>query len=119
HFGNTTGLETPGTAIVVRLDGGFGWTAAGIGAAGGSGFVLVGARAALAPRRRQRGRAARTRREGVRCSGRIAYSASSVRLSSSARLSAFRPDRPQRANGFDARRGAAGCPSSSAARSYY
>jgi hypothetical protein len=60
HFGNTTGLETPGTPIVVRVDGGFDWTAAGVGAAGGFGFVLVVAVAASALRRRERVRAAQT-----------------------------------------------------------
>lgn len=54
HFGNTTGLETPGTPIVVRVDGGFDWTAAGVGAAGGFGLVLVAGVATSGLRHRQR-----------------------------------------------------------------
>jgi hypothetical protein len=53
HFGNTTGLETPGTPIVVRVNGGFDWAAAGVGAAGCLGFVLVAGVATSALRRRQ------------------------------------------------------------------
>ena len=54
HFGNTTGLETPGTPIVVRVYGGFDWAAAGVGAAGGVGFMLVAGVGASAVRSRRR-----------------------------------------------------------------
>jgi hypothetical protein len=59
HFGNTTGLATPGTPIVVRVDGGFDWTAAGVGATGAFGLVLVAGVATSVLRRRQRVGAAR------------------------------------------------------------
>src|SRR6266508_2734809 len=40
HYG--TQVETPSpAAIVVRVDGGFDWAAAGVGAAGGLGLALV------------------------------------------------------------------------------
>lgn len=54
HFGNTTGLETSGTPIVVRVGGGFDWAAAGVGGAGGVGLALVAGVAAAALRHRQR-----------------------------------------------------------------
>jgi hypothetical protein len=61
HFG-TPGrqLSAPGTPIVVRVDGGFDWAAAGVGAVGGLGFVLVAGVAASALRSRRRVGAART-----------------------------------------------------------
>ena len=60
HFGNTTGLETSGTPIVVRVGGGFDWAAAGVGGAGGLGFVLVAGVAAAARRSRRRVGSAQT-----------------------------------------------------------
>jgi hypothetical protein len=59
HFGNSTGLSTPGAPIVVRVDGGFDWVAAGVGAAGSLGLMLVAGVATSALRRRQRVYAAR------------------------------------------------------------
>ena len=59
HFGNSTGLSTPGAPIVVRVDGGFDWSAAGVGAAGSLGLMLVAGVATSALRRRQRVYAAR------------------------------------------------------------
>ena len=61
HFG-TPGrqLSAPGTPIVVRVDGGFDWAAAGVGAVGGLGFVLVAGVAASALRNRRRVGPART-----------------------------------------------------------
>jgi hypothetical protein len=55
----------PGTAngspapVVVEVDGGFDWAAAGVGAAGGLGIVLVAGGAASALRRRPRADQAR------------------------------------------------------------
>ena len=46
--------------VVVRVDGGFDWVSAGVGAAGGLGFVLMAAAAAYALRRRLRVEAAQT-----------------------------------------------------------
>lgn len=40
--------------IVVRVDGGFDWVSAGVGAAGGCGLVLVAGAAGSALRRRER-----------------------------------------------------------------
>lgn len=40
--------------VVVRVDGGFDWVSAGVGAAGGFGLVLVAGTAASALRRRDR-----------------------------------------------------------------
>jgi hypothetical protein len=68
HYGTRGGLSAPGTSpvvhqppapIVVRVDGGFDWAAAGVGAAGGLGLVLVAGAATSALRRRQRLDAAR------------------------------------------------------------
>ncbi len=55
HFG-TSGqpLSAPATPIVVRVDGGFDWATAGVGAVGGLGFVLVAGVAASALRSRRR-----------------------------------------------------------------
>ena len=47
-----TSTDSP-AAVVVRVDGGFDWAAAGVGAAGGSGLLLVLGVAAVALRRRQ------------------------------------------------------------------
>ena len=61
HYGTTQRSSTTSTStvqpqspapIVVRVDGGFDWVSAGVGAAGGLGFVLVAAAAASAFRRR-------------------------------------------------------------------
>jgi hypothetical protein len=60
HFGNTTGLETPGAPIVVRVEGGFDWAAAGVGAVGGVGLVLVAGVGVSALRGRRRVDPART-----------------------------------------------------------
>ena len=50
HFGNP---------VVVRVEGGFDWTAAGVGAAGGVGLALVVGAGTFGLRRRQRVEAAR------------------------------------------------------------
>jgi hypothetical protein len=50
HFGNP---------VVVRVEGGFDWTAAGVGAAGGVGLALVVGAGTFGLRRRQRLEAAR------------------------------------------------------------
>jgi hypothetical protein len=59
HYGTQAGPSVPRTpptqhqspaAIVVRVDGGFDWAAAGVGAAGGIGLALVGGAAASAVR---------------------------------------------------------------------
>jgi hypothetical protein len=47
------GQQSP-AAIVVRVEGGFDWIAAAVGAAGGSGLLLVLGVAAVALRRRER-----------------------------------------------------------------
>jgi hypothetical protein len=54
HFGSSGQLSAPGTPIVVRVDGGFDWAAAGVGAAGGLGLVLVAGVATSALRSRRR-----------------------------------------------------------------
>lgn len=46
-------LEQSPAAIIVRVEGGFDWISAAVGAAGGSGLVLVLGVAALALRRRE------------------------------------------------------------------
>jgi hypothetical protein len=53
HFGSSRQLSAPGAPIVVRVDGGFDWAAAGIGAAGGLGLVLVAGVATSALRSRR------------------------------------------------------------------
>jgi hypothetical protein len=63
HFGTnqrssaakTSPVERQAPApIIVRVDGGFDWVSAGVGAAGGFGLVLVAGATASAIRRRQR-----------------------------------------------------------------
>jgi hypothetical protein len=51
HDGTDRSPSTP-AAVVVRVDGGFDWASAGVGAAGGLGLVLVAAAGASALRRR-------------------------------------------------------------------
>jgi hypothetical protein len=54
HFGNQDGLSGEFPApIVVRVDGGFDWVSAGVGAAGGVGLVLVAGAATATLRRRR------------------------------------------------------------------
>jgi hypothetical protein len=58
HFGSETApatadtRSTPAPAVVVRVDEGFDWVSAGVGAAGGFGALLLAAGAASAFRRR-------------------------------------------------------------------
>jgi hypothetical protein len=59
HFGNATTPATTSTrsnpvapAVVVRVDEGFDWVSAGVGAAGGFGALLLAAGAGSALRRR-------------------------------------------------------------------
>ena len=62
HFGRSdtaTVLRQSSAPIVVRVDAGFDWASAGVGAAGGLGLMLVVAATASALRRRQRVNAAR------------------------------------------------------------
>jgi len=59
HYGTPGRLSAPGAPIVVRVEGGFDWAAAGVGAAGGLGLVLVAGVATSALVRRQRVGAAR------------------------------------------------------------
>jgi hypothetical protein len=52
HFGrNQISTTAPRSAVVVRVDGGFDWVDAGVGAAGSLGFALALAGAASAVRR--------------------------------------------------------------------
>src|SRR6266545_545325 len=52
HFGNQDGLSGEFPApVVVRVDGGFDWVSAGVGAAGGVGLVLVAGTATATLRR--------------------------------------------------------------------
>jgi hypothetical protein len=65
HFGNQQGLSDPNAQpgspapIVVRVDGGFDWVSAGVGAAGGVGLVLVAGAATSTLRHRHRADRAR------------------------------------------------------------
>ena len=59
HFGNSADGRNPGNPVVVRVEGGFDWTAAGVGAAGGVGLALVVGAGTFGLRRRQRVEAAR------------------------------------------------------------
>jgi hypothetical protein len=59
HFGNSADGRNPGSPVVVRVDGGFDWAAAGVGAAGGVGLALVVGAGTFSLRRRQRADAAR------------------------------------------------------------
>jgi hypothetical protein len=59
HFGNATDSRNPGNPVVVRVEGGFDWTAAGVGAAGGVGLALVVGAGTFSLRRRKRVDAAR------------------------------------------------------------
>ena len=56
HFGRQSSRTDgePRAPIVVRVDGGFDWVSAGVGAAGGLGLVLVAGVAASTLRRRHR-----------------------------------------------------------------
>jgi len=63
HYGTQVESSAPRTspvqrqspaAIVVRVNGGFDWTAAGVGAAGGVGLALVAGAATSSLQRRQR-----------------------------------------------------------------
>jgi hypothetical protein len=71
HYGTQLGPSAPRTspvqrqspaAIVVRVDGGFDWTAAGVGAAGGIGLALVAGAATSALHGRRRIEVARLER---------------------------------------------------------
>ncbi len=62
HFGTSDTapvLRQSSAPIVIRVDAGFDWASAGVGAAGGVGLLLVVGAAAAAVRRRQRVDAAR------------------------------------------------------------
>jgi hypothetical protein len=60
HFGNSSDIPRHvGNPVVVRVEGGFDWTAAGVGAAGGVGLALVVGAGTFSLRRRQRVDAAR------------------------------------------------------------
>jgi hypothetical protein len=60
HFGNSSDIPRHvGNPVVVRVEGGFDWTAAGVGAAGGVGLALVVGAGTLGLQRRQRVDAAR------------------------------------------------------------
>ena len=60
HFGSSSDIPRHfGNPVVVRVEGGFDWTAAGVGAAGGVGLALVVGAGTFGLRRRQRVEAAR------------------------------------------------------------
>jgi hypothetical protein len=54
HFGSPNDTRHLGNPVVVRVDGGFDWAAAGVGAAGGVGLALVVGAGTFSLRRRQR-----------------------------------------------------------------
>ena len=54
HFGNSSDIPHVANPVVVRVDGGFDWTAAGVGAAGGVGLALVVGAGTFSLRHRQR-----------------------------------------------------------------
>jgi hypothetical protein len=54
HFGNSSGIPRQvGNPVVVRVEGGFDWTDAGVGAAGGVGLALVVGVGTFSLRRRE------------------------------------------------------------------
>jgi hypothetical protein len=53
HFGNSADGRNLGNPVVVRVEGGFDWAAAGVGAAGGVGLALVVGAGAFSLRRRR------------------------------------------------------------------
>jgi hypothetical protein len=53
HFGTPNDIGHFGNPVVVRVEGGFDWTAAGVGAAGGVGLALVVGAGTFSLRRRQ------------------------------------------------------------------
>lgn len=60
HFGSSSDIPLHvGNPVVVRVEGGFDWTAAGVGAAGGFGLALVVGAGTFSLRRRQSVDAAR------------------------------------------------------------
>jgi len=60
HFGSSSDIPRHvGNPVVVRVEGGFDWTAAGVGAAGGVGLALVVGAGTFGLRRRQSVDAAR------------------------------------------------------------
>jgi hypothetical protein len=59
RFGTPSDIRHFGNPVVVRVEGGFDWTAAGVGAAGGVGLALVVGAGTFSLRRRQRVDAAR------------------------------------------------------------
>jgi membrane associated rhomboid family serine protease len=52
--GNAPATDPANNPVVVRVEGGFDWAAAGVGAAGGVGLSLVVGAGAFSQRRRQR-----------------------------------------------------------------
>ena len=54
HFGNATDGRSPGSPVVVRVEGGFDGAAAGVGAARGVGLALAVGTGAFSLLRRQR-----------------------------------------------------------------